>query len=68
MFVCSFLFLGWQIVGLKFMGYANMLICILKLSGIWNIGKANFRGNLVFNFFILCWIQMFRLAYLFLSV
>ena len=28
------------------MGYANMLICILKLFGLWNIGKANVRGNL----------------------
>ena len=53
-FICSFLFLGVQIAGFKFMGYANMLICILKLFGLRNIGKANIRGNLAFNFFIFC--------------
>ena len=66
-FICSFLFLGVEIAGFKFMGYANMLICILKLFVLSNIGKGNFRGNLVFNFFVLL-DSMFRLAYLFLSV
>ena len=30
-FICSFLFLCVQIAGSKFMGFSNMLICILKL-------------------------------------
>ena len=30
-FICSFSFLGVQIAGFKFIDYANMLICILKL-------------------------------------
>ena len=32
--ICSFLLLGVQIAAFKFMGYANMLICILKLFGL----------------------------------
>ena len=33
-YICSFLLLGVQIAAFKFMGYANMLICILKLFGL----------------------------------
>ena len=51
-FICSSLLLGVQIAAFKFTGYANMLICILKLFGPWNIGKANVRGNLAFYFLL----------------